>query len=290
MTWQFIVIAQIFVSSLTTLWARHITLTSKKAFYSVGAISYFAIAVAGLIYALINSKGIPALPVGIAWLYILIEGIAIPIAWFFQYKLITHIGASNTIVVATVNTIGAALLGIVFLDEHISISFIMGVLSIMLGVYIALIIKPDATHHIAASLPKKVSLVVGSFIFFSIGIFFEKQAITSIGVWNYAFFGWTTQFIVALMIYWLFGRSERKYLNLSLVKKALLLGFVTSIAGGLYILALSMGTLSHTVIATSGKVAVTMLLSAIFLNENNNMNLRLAAFAASMLGIALILF
>ena len=273
-----------------TLWTRHIALTSKKVFFSVGAISYFAIAVAGLVYCLLSNRGLPPVPTGIAWLYILLEGIAIPIAWLFGFKLISYIGASNTIVVATVNTIGAALLGIIFLGEHISLSFIAGVLCILFGVYIALGIKPDKTHHLAASLTTKSLLVLGAFVFFSIGMFFEKQAITSIGVWNYAFYGWTAQFMGALAIYWLFGRGERRHISPIIAKRALALGLVTSIAGGLFILALSKGTLSHTIVATSGKVAITMLLSAVFLHESNNMKLRLSAFAASMLGIALILF
>ena len=290
MSWQLILIIQIFVSSLTTLWARHIALTSKKVFLSVGAISFSAIALIGLIVSVMHNQGFPPVPTGTAWIYILIEGFAIPVAWLFSYKLITYIGASNTIVVATVNTIGAALSGVIFLGEHISISFIFGILFILLGVYIALTIKPDTTHHVAASLTTKILLVLGSFVFFAVGLFFEKQAITSIGVWNYAFYGWTMQFIGALIIYWLFGRDEKKYITPAIIKRALFLGLITSIAGGLFILALSIGTLSHTIVATSGKVAVTMLLAALFLRESNNMKMRIIAFLASMLGIGLILF
>jgi uncharacterized membrane protein len=290
MSWQAIVILQIFVSSLMTLWTRHISLSSKKVFYTVGLVTYFTIASVGILISIIGNRGLPSVAFNNSFIFIVIAGIAIPIAWLFQYKLISYIGASNTTVVSTINTVGAATLGIVLLNEAISVSFIIGVLLIVAGVYLALNIRADKAHGLEASFYKKFLLVLGSFVFFSIGLFFEKQAITGIGVLDYAFYGWTMQFIGVLVIYLLFGRSEKIHTNPKIIKNSVYLGLFTSAAGGLFIIALSMGTLSHTIIATSGKIAITMLMSAIFLNERNDMRLRICAFVSAMLGIALILF
>jgi drug/metabolite transporter (DMT)-like permease len=289
MTWQLIIIIQIFMSSLMTLFARHIAVSTRRVFFGIGIFSYLAIAIAGTSFALLHSHSLPPLPSGQALVYILIEGMCIPTAWLFQYKLIGYIGASNTVIVSSINTVGAALMGIIFLGESLSIAFISGALFVLGSVYIALQIQPDMTHHKTASLETKILIAFGSFVFFSIGMFFEKKAIDAITVWNYACFGWGMQFIGALLVFLVFGRAEIAHITGTVVRKGLLLGFITSLSGVLFILALSKGSLSHTIVATSGKVAVTMLLSAIILKERNQLGLRLTAFVLSSIGIGLII-
>lgn len=289
MTWQLIIVIQIVVSSLMTLFARHLALSSRRVFFAIGIFSYFAIAMIGLLISLLHNSGTSPLPSGNAWLYIIIEGLCIPIAWLFQYKLIGYVGASNAVIVATINIVGAALMGILFLGEPLSITFITGLAFVIGSICIALRIQPDQTHHKRVSIRAKVLVAAGSFLFFSIGMFFEKLAINAIGVWNYACFGWGMQFIGALAVFALFGRGEIPHINKRIVRNGLLLGCITSVAGGLFILALSKGTLSHTVVATGGKIAVTMLLSALILRERNQLGLRLTAFALSTIGIGLII-
>lgn len=288
MTWQLLIIFQILVGSLMTLFIRHLALTSRRVFFGIGVFSYLAIAIAGSGYALLSNHGLPQLPSGQAWGYIIFAGLCIPIAWLFQFKLISYIGASNAVIVGAINTVGAALMGIIFLGENLSIAFVSGALFVLGSIYLALRIKPDKTHHSAASLKTKLLIALGAFAFFSIGMFFEKKAIDATMVWNYACFGWGMQFLGALLIFVFFGRSETPHITRIIALKGLLLGFITSLSGGLFILALSKGTLSHTIVATSGKVAVTMLLSAIILKERNQLGLRLIAFMLSTIGIGLI--
>ena len=90
------------------------------------------------------------------------------------------------------------------------------------------------------------------------------------------------------LLFILFDRNEIPYINREIIQKGLLLGLITSIAGGLYIYALSLASLSHTIIATSGKVAITVLLAAVFLKERNNLLLRITAFLLSMIGLWLV--
>ncbi|MFZ1483985.1 MAG: hypothetical protein WAS36_03150, partial [Candidatus Saccharimonadales bacterium] len=108
-------------------------------------------------------------------------------------------------------------------------------------------------------------------------------------VWQYARFGWFMQFVCASVLVAVVGRKEFTHLNSDTIKKALFLGLLTSVAGGLYILALSLGTLSGTMLATSAKITLTSVLAYVFLRERNALGLRLLALVISIAGMWLIL-
>lgn len=289
MTWQAAITLQVVVSSFMTLFTRRLTLTVTQVFFGVGMVSYATVASSGLILSIINNGGSPVLPTGNAWLYLAIEGLCIPLSWLMQYKLIRYIGAANAVIVSALNTVGAALLGILFLKDGLSTWFILGAALIILSSLVSLRIRPDTEHGIAASLPIKVALALAGAAFFALGMFAEKQAITTIGVWNYTAFGWGMQAVGALLIFICFGLKEIPHLRKGVIIKGIMLGLITSVAGALYVYALSKGELSRTVVAASGKVAITMLLAAVLLKERNAIWLRLLAFLLSVSGLLFII-
>ena len=288
-TWQMVVLAQILVGSLMAVWTRHVSLKSRQYAFSVALISYACIATMGFIYSVLHTKGLPPLPEGKVWLLLIAEGMLIPSSWLFHFKLVSHVGATNGVISSTFYGLGVATLGIVLLGETVNLLFVIGAAFILTGIYVSLTIKPDETHVSTASLNTKIFLLLGAFVCFSFGIFFEKQAITLIGAWDYAMFGWGMQLVGATILYLLFGERKLFTLPRRIWKNAIILGVLTSVAGLLFVLALSLGTLSQTVIATSGKITVTMVLAAIFLHERNNMPLRLLAFALTMFGVYLVI-
>ena len=290
MTWQIAITLQILVSSLMTMFTRRLTLSTKQVFFGIGLASYFMVALSGLVFSLIYNHALPTQPSTGAWVYILIEGLCVPAAWLIQYKLIGYIGAGNAITVGTLNTISTALLGVLFLNEGLSTNFIIGALFIITGTLITLRIRPDLDHRSSAPFALMLVLVAAGATLFATGMYFEKIAISTIGVWNYSAYGWGMQLIGAAILFILFGRKEIPYISRRIIKNGLLLGFITSIAGGLYIYALSMGSLSHTIVATSGKVAITVLFAAVFLKERNNLPLRITAFLLSMIGLWLVVY
>lgn len=289
MSWQTLVILQIIVSSLLAIWVRHVSINSRKLAFSIGFISYTCIAVMGIIYSVLYQKSLPSVPNGMVWLYIFAEGILLPACWVLHFKLVSHIGASNGVVASTFYGLGTAFLGIILLGERLNLAFFIGTLLILGAVFISLNIKPDDSHPISATFSTKALLLLGALVSFSFGMFFEKKAINLIGAWDYAVFGWTMQFIGAGILYAIFGRGEIPKLTKKVVKNAAIVGVLTSIAGILFVLALSKGTLSHTIVANSGKIALTLVLAAIFLHERNNMLLRFGAFSLAILGIFFIL-
>lgn len=272
------------------MFTRRLTLSTKQVFFGIGLASYFMVALSGLVFSLIYNHALPTQPSTGAWVYILIEGLCVPAAWLIQYKLIGYIGAGNAITVGTLNTISTALLGVLFLNEGLSTNFIIGALLIIAGTLITLRIRPDLDHRSRAPFALMLVLVTAGATLFATGMYFEKIAISTIGVWNYSAYGWGMQLIGAAILFILFGRKEIPYINRGIIKNGLLLGFITSIAGGLYIYALSMGSLSHTIVATSGKVAITVLFAAVFLKERNNLPLRITAFLLSMIGLWLVVY
>lgn len=289
MTWQLIIVLQIVVSSIMTIFTRRLILTNNKVFFGVGVLSYITVACMGLFYALLLGDIALTVPSTEAWIYLVIEGLFIPAAWLTQYKLITHVGAGNAVIVTTLNVLGTALLGIIFLDELVTAPFVLGTTLILGGVTIALRLKPDSNHASTMSFRNKLLLTLLGAVLFAIGMFAEKMAITAIGVWDYSAYGWGMQAVGALALFALFGRGEVAHIDKSLLQKGVVLGLLTSVAGGLYIYALSMGTLSQTIVATSGKIVLVVLLAALFLKERNALGYKLAAFLLTACGIYLIL-
>ncbi len=285
MSWALVITLQIIASSLMTIFSRKLALSNRKLFYTIGVFSYGIVAVMGIVWGIIFQGGVHAFPSPEAWLYIVIEGICIPASWLLLYKIISVIGAANSTVTALVNTVVAAVLGIVFLHEPFTPSFLFGALLLLGSGYLALTIQADDTHRSKVSLIKKVVMVASMALLFAIGMYFEKKAIDSVGVWDYAIFGWSMQFVGALCICLFFGRSELAHITAVGARKGMLLGFMTSIAGVLYIYALSIGTLSHTVVATSGKLGLTMILAALILGERNAVRKRFMTLLLSMLGL-----
>jgi len=268
-----------------TIFSRALALSNRKLFYTIGVFSYGIVAVMGIVWAVTFQGGIQSLPTAQAWIYIAIEGVCIPASWLLLYKIIGIIGAGNSTVTALINTVVAAVLGIVFLRESFTPTFLLGALLLLGSGYLALTIQADDQHHTKVSLIKKVAMVLAMASFFSVGMFFEKKAIDAIGVWDYAAFGWGMQFVGALLICSIFGRSELAHVTKTGVQKGMILGFMTSIAGVLYIYALSIGTLSHTIVAASGKLGLTMVLAALILGERNAVRKRFMTLALSTLGL-----
>lgn len=288
MNWQIVITLQILIGSLSTILLRRITLLKKNIAFSIGLLVYFAIAVLGVLLSLIYNRGLPQSPDIQAWIYIVIEGFCIPTAWLIQYRLVKYIGATNTVMVNTLNTLTAASVGIVMLSEPVSFKFMFGALMIVTGTLMTLKINPDTERTKSAPLINLLILVVSAAVIYSIGMYFEKLAVDDMGVWNYSAFGWSMQFVGIALIFTIFGRNELPHLNMTLLRRGLNLGLVTGLAGALYVYALSIGSLSQTIVATSGKIAITFVLAALLLNERNNMARRLVAFSLSVAGLWLI--
>jgi drug/metabolite transporter (DMT)-like permease len=273
-----------------TLWARRLTLNYKKAFYLVVFCNYAIIALIGIALAIIANHGsLPALPTPSSYIYLIGVGIFIPLSWLLGYKLIAIVGASNGVIAGLASFVITALFGVVLLGESISLAFIIGCIFLLLGMYISLRIQPDEKHKNSSSLVLKVSLVMGSALAIAVGLLCEKEAITALGVWSYSAYGWGMQFVGATILLFILGRQELKKIPTGLIKNSLFIGLLSSIAGGLFIYALSKGTLSSTMMATSAKATLTVVLAAIFLKERNNIPTRILALCVSIVGLVFVL-
>lgn len=288
MTWQTLIVLQILVSSVMTIFTRRLTLTSKKLFFGVAVASYITVAIAGWAYSLI-AGGIPLIPPHEAWPYIIAQGVFIPAAWLVQYRLIGSIGAGNAMIITTLNMLGTALLGVLLLRETVTLQLMIGAIFVFSGVLLVLRLKPDIVHSDTMPFMSKLGLTLLGAVMFAAGMYAEKVAITMSGVWEYTAFGWSMQAIGAVALYLMFGQKEAAHVTKRFVRKGVILGLLTSMAGGLYVYALSIGTLSQTIIATSGKIVVVMLLAAFFLNERNALGVKFVAFMLTASGIWLVI-
>jgi|GEM_PF-1394113 uncharacterized membrane protein len=288
MQWQTAMAIQIIASSILALVTRWFALTERKLFFTVGLVSYAVIAAMGCIYLLLFGNGI-SVPHARTWLYLVGEGVLIPISWLLNYRAVGLFGASNAQQISVVTYISTALLGFWLLHEPFTWTFMTGSLLIFVSIITALRIQPDATHHQQVSWRYKAILVGGMAVSFAVGIYCEKQALIAIGPWDYALFGWSMQCLGAVMLWLLLGRGERVHVTPRGLQKAAILGVLMSLAGLLFIYALSKGTLSSTVVAASAKIGLVTVLAALFLREDNNLYLRIFATACSVTGLWMLL-
>lgn len=288
MSWQLAIIGHVFVSALMAIMARRLSLTNRRAFYIVGFMTYLMIALAGLVYSSLFGVPWDYLPTAQQWLYILPAGIGIAAAWLLHYRMIGIIGASNAVIASMANYIGTALLGFIFLQEGISGSFILGAALILCSIWLTFRIRADDSSGAPTRPARLIVIMACMVIAYSFGMMFEKVAIDSMGVWQYARYGWAMQLAAATFFMLAIGRQEIFSTDRRTIRGAAMLGLVTSIAGVLYIYALSAGSLSGTILASSAKIALTSVLAYVFLRERNALPIRLLALALTVLGLWLI--
>ena len=288
-TWQILITVHVLMSTIMSLYARRLSLRSRGVFFAIGVLSYLMVALFGLIYGTIATGGTISWPSATAWIFIIVEGVFIPMAWLLEYKIISNIGAGNSAVAGTLYKLAAAMMGIILLQEALSIEFAIGAVLILSSALLSLKIKPDVDHVSSLAAPAKIGLLLIGSILFGIGMYAEKSAVSLIGPWDYMWYGWSMQFVGALVIFLFYGRGEIQHLTPSIIRQGLFLGVLTVTAGGLYIWALSLGSLSQTVIAAGAKTALIIVFAALFLREHNAIPLRITAFIISTIGLWLVL-
>ena len=287
--WPLVIIAQVIFSSVMTIATRKLSLSNRRVFFVVGFFTYLVVALMGIVYSIVFGVDWSYLPKAEEWRYIIPASIGIVTSWLVLYRTIALVGASNAVLISMANYIGSATLGYLILGEAISSTFLAGAILIIASLWIAFTVRPDTEHKSNVPLYVKLLLVLTMIVAFSFGMLFEKLAIDTMGVWEYARYGWLMQFVCASILVAAIGRKEFIHVDKQVVRKALILGLLTSVAGGLYILALSLGTLSGTMLATSAKITLTSVLAYLFLNERNALGLRIVGLMAAIIGLWLII-
>lgn len=290
MVWQQIILLQIIAGSVLTLWSRKISLEFTKHIFSIFLTVYVVVAITGVILSLaVNNGNAPSLPDNQTSMYIVAEGVLIPLSWLFSYKLLSIIGASSMSIAQSLNFLAAASLGIILLGDPLSIFIIFGAILLLTGVVLVLGIQNAKKKNQNVSITLKIILLMMSSITLSLGLLFEKLAIDGIGVWGYAFYGWSAQLMGAIVLFAIFGRRElHNTFTGKFWKSAGITGLLTALSGALFIYSLSKGLLSSVVLASSAKIILTSLLAYWILHERNDVTKRVIAMILAVLGLIVI--
>lgn len=275
-------------ASYKVIFSRRASLADTKYYLATILLLFKVLAAVGVAVSLITLRSLPTMPSPQNALAIAIIGVAIPIAWYLQLKIIAAIGANNWIIVNALNMVGVAGVGIFILDEAIAPHFIMGVALIIVSVYLVSTINPDKAHKKRVAKGVTASYIIGYFIAIACALTLEKQTITDMGVYNYLFFGWPAQLLGILLIIKVYFYKQYTPLPKSLAHNARMLAACNVIASTAYVIAVSIGTLSQTVSIVAGKVIVTFFLAAVFLHETNQLAKRIVAMALTVIGIVII--
>ncbi len=289
MAWYHVMVMQIIAGSMATLWYRRTSVLYKNKHFLIMLVVYACVAMAGVVLSLVANSGSIARINSVSQLmYVITVGIAIPISWLAQYKLISHIGAANVAITQAVNFLTVALFGFIFLGDSISLYTIFGAITLLFALYVSFSITKVGSKRSTLSLQKKIIFVAISSIALAVGLACEKLAIDSMGVWSYVLYGWTLQFVGAAIIFLIFGRKEIKKIPSSLWFAAFIAGTLTAFSGALFILALSKGMLSEVILSSIAKVVLTTVLAIIVLKERNNINRRLLALCLAIVGLIML--
>lgn len=275
-------------ASSKVIFSRRASLAATKYYLATIVLLFKVLAIVGVVVSLIGLRALPTLPSLQSVLAIAIIGIAIPIAWYVQLKIIAAIGANNWIIVNALIMVGVASTGVLILGEPVAAHFALGLALIIVSVYLVSTINPDTTHAKKIARGVVLAYIIGYFIAIASALTLEKHVITSMGVYNYLFFGWPAQLLGIVLIKQLFFRKNYVPLPKNLQHNARMLAVCNVIASTAYVLAVSIGKLSQTVSIVAGKVVVTFILAAIFLHETNQIQRRLIAMALTVAGIIII--
>ncbi len=198
--WPVVIVAQVIASSVMTVITRKLSLSNRRVFFVVGFVIYAVVALMGIVYSLLFGVELAYTPSIEAWRLILPASVGIVISWLLVYRTISIVGASNAVLITMVNYIATATLGYVVLGEDVSSTFLLGAVLILTSMYIAFSVRADTSHTAHVPIRTKVLLVAAMAAAFSFGMLFEKQAIDTMGVWQYARFGWFMQFVCASVL------------------------------------------------------------------------------------------
>lgn len=290
MPWLIAMAVHVLLGSLLALWVRHVSSVNKNAFFSMAFFNYLVVLIGGTALAMyFNNWSIPSIPTGRAVIYLLVEGILLPMAWVLNYKLISMVGAANSVIAGTAGIIATTVLGIIFLHEPASVKYFAGACLMVFAIYISFSINADEKHKQVGSIWLKTSLIFGVATLTALGLIFEKKAISSIGYSSYYCYGWGMQCLGAFVIMLALGRDELRSISVKTAKYGLSIGLLTVITGSLFVYALSKGALSSAILFTSSKISITVVLAAILLKERNDFAKRILALLLSLAGLVLIL-
>lgn len=290
MPWEIIISLHVVAGATAFLYVRRVTALYHQQFL-VGLIAYYVIAVAGWILtaATIGKPDLQA--AGQALPFIILQGVLIPAAWFFDYRLISHVGASSAAIAVLLKPLMVALLGILIVKESVSAALVVGGAVMMLSVLVTFSIRKPSTDSKQLPVPvsKKLFLAVGGSVLYAIGILGEKLTIDTIGVWSYTSLGWSVQAVGATLILLVFARNEITKVSLVFMARSILVGLLTVTSGVLFVYALSVGSLSGSALVASGRTALVVAVAALLFKERNRPMRRIVAFTLMLAGLAIIL-
>lgn len=274
---------------------RAAAVRTRRTFFFSGTLLYGVIALFGMCASTIANQKIPTPPTDLTtWLFLFGEGIFVPISWLISYRIIREVGATNGVLISLFNTMLATFAGIVLVEKNWPApEFLLGAILLIFASLVVFKISQqngaDDSRAIFANFKKAVGWILLGAVTYAAGIIFENAAVQNLAPKNYIFYGWTMQFLFALMIFAIFGRREIKKIRKKSVFYSIAMGFLTSISGILYIFALGFGEFSRTVVISSVKVVIVAFLAAIFLDERDKIGWRILALILGICGAFLVL-
>lgn len=290
MPWQISIILSNLFASFRAIDARRIGGSKNDLTLFTLVVSFICVTASGFAYVVISGKSINGAEAWNSRYFIALMAFGIGLGNLLSIKLFRLLPASIVAILVLLNPLSAVIFSLLFLGEELTVVqwagaalVFAGVLSVQLISKVTKIRKKKVAIHIGLVLATALALLYG------IGITTEKYLLDRMGMSTYVIYGWGSQLLMSLLIALLMWKQFSLPKTAKYYIYSFRYGLLLGASGLLYVFTqVQNNSASLTVIGSSSKVALTVFLAYLLLNEREHVLLKSLGIALSGIGMWLL--
>lgn len=291
MAWQLSILLSNVFAALRAIEARKIgTLRRDLTLFSF-ILSFICVVAVGIFYVLFFGE--ESIDHQAAWHsrgLISLMAICIGLENLLTLRLFRLLPASIVILLSLLNPLSVVLIASIFLGESLTLVQWFGASLVLSGVFTVVLIK-KASRSNKKKLAISTGLMIALFVavVYGVALTLEKKLLDQIGMSTYVLYGWGAQLIASVVIASFYYKQFHLPRNTNEFTHALTYGLLLGFAGILYVATqVESNSASLTVISSSSKVAIGVVLSYFLLKEKEHVRIKLMGVLLSFIGMVVL--
>ncbi len=276
MPWQLSIILSNLFASFRAIDARRVGNSKNDLSLFTLVVSFTCVTLSGIFYAMFFGDSLNHTEVWNSRYFITLMAFGIGLGNLLSIKLFRLLPASLVAILILLNPLSAVMFSFIFLGEQLTHIQWMGAVLVFAGVLsVQLISKVTKKKKKKTAIHVGLALALVLAFLYGVGITTEKYLLDRMGMSTYVVYGWGSQLLMSIIIALLLRKQfslpkSNKYYVYS-IRYGMLLGA----AGLLYVFTqIQNNSASLTVIGSSSKVALTVILAYFLLNEKEHVLLK----------------